>query len=182
MLLTPRARGPQLVAKNLRRTVKNDGEDRSERLLYSDISFELSPGEILFIRGPSGTGKTLLLRSLAALDPIHPPGVITFDNHTPEELGTTKWRSLICYVFQQRIGFPGTPSELYFKAQHFKSQRGRARLDLPAIIHQLGLEQSVLTQPWSSLSGGQAQRVQLAIALALQPSGKHHRWGVNKGK
>ena len=144
-----------------------------ERLLYSNINFEVGPGEILFIRGPSGTGKTLLLRSLAVLDPIQSPGIVTFDGKTPENWGVTHWRSLICYVFQQRVAYPGSPSELYFKAQQFKSQKGRARLDLPTIIHSLGLEQSVLLQPWASLSGGQAQRVQLAIALALQPSGRY---------
>lgn len=52
-----------LQVRNLKRVV-------SERLVISDISFDLGPGEILFIRGPSGVGKTLLLRCIATLDPI----------------------------------------------------------------------------------------------------------------
>ncbi len=36
--------------------------------------------------------------------------------------------------------------------QQFKAQRGRPRGDLPALIHRLGLEQSVLNQPWTQLS------------------------------
>lgn len=36
-------------------------------------------------------------------------------------------------------------------------------------MHALGLEQAVLNQSWSELSGGQAQRVSLAIAIALRP-------------
>jgi ABC-type iron transport system FetAB ATPase subunit len=166
MLESPRSPGAnyQFVAKHLCRTIEG-------RLLYSDISFTLDPGEILFIRGPSGTGKTLLLRSLAALDPLSPPGFISLGhNQTPERIGIPKWRSLVTYVFQQRISFPGTPSQLYYTAQSFANQRGKWRGDLPATIHQLGLEQSVLGQPWSSLSGGQAQRVYLAIAIALSPA------------
>ncbi|KAK9785516.1 hypothetical protein WJX73_009532 [Symbiochloris irregularis] len=50
------------------------------------------------------------------------------------------------------------------------AQRRRPRGDLPALIHDLGLEQPVLNQPWSELSGGQAQRIILAIFLALKPS------------
>lgn len=41
-----------------------------ERVIIHDISFGLRCGEILFIRGASGVGKSLLLRALAHLDPI----------------------------------------------------------------------------------------------------------------
>jgi ABC-type transporter Mla maintaining outer membrane lipid asymmetry ATPase subunit MlaF len=50
-----------LSARGLKRSV-------SGRTLWSDVSFDLHPGEILFVRGPSGVGKSLLLRALACLD------------------------------------------------------------------------------------------------------------------
>jgi ABC-type oligopeptide transport system ATPase subunit len=53
--------------------------------------------------------------------------------------------------------------------QQFSAQRRRPRGDLPALVHALGLEQAVLNQPWTELSGGQSQRVLLAICLALKP-------------
>ena len=149
--------------------VRDISRDIGDKILWSGITFSLKRGETLFIRGPSGVGKTLLLRALACLDPLQ-SGHLTFDGKTPEHIGIPKWRTLIAYVFQQRIAFKGTPSELYYTAQRFSAQRGRPRGDLPAIIHELGLEQSVLLQPWAELSGGQAQRVQLAIALALRPA------------
>ena len=133
-----------LVVKNLTRKV-------GDKILYSNISFTLSQGETLFIRGPSGVGKTLLLRSLACLDPIE-GGALFLDGQTPDQLGIPTWRALVTYVFQQRIAFRGTPSELYYTAQRFAAQRPRQRGDLPAIIHELGLEQAVLNQPWSELS------------------------------
>ena len=53
--------------------------------------------------------------------------------------------------------------------QQFSAQRRRSRGDLPALVHALGLEQAVLNQAWTELSGGQSQRVLLAICLALKP-------------
>ncbi len=41
-----------------------------DRTILTDISFSVRAGETLFIRGPSGVGKSLLLRALAYLDPI----------------------------------------------------------------------------------------------------------------
>jgi ABC-type iron transport system FetAB ATPase subunit len=196
---TPRAR--VFEVRNLTRSL-------GDSLIHSGISFTVRSGEALFIRGPSGVGKTLLLRSLAFLDPFD-SGRLTLDGQSPEQLGVPTWRARVCYVFQQRIAFAGTPSELYFAAQQFGAQRGRPRGDLPALVHDLGLEQSVLNQPWAELSvrrrlkpaaaaaaaarrppktlmfpllccgtlvrvrdlqGGQAQRVQLAIAVALNPA------------
>jgi ABC-type iron transport system FetAB ATPase subunit len=153
--------------------INNLSSSVGQRTILSDISFSVLSGEILWIKGPSGSGKTRLLRAIASLDDIS-SGSISLNNSTPKQLGPS-WRSQITYVHQQRIPLPGTPSELYFQAQKFKSQRDRigrnpTRGDLPHIAAELGLEQSVLLQPWSELSGGQAQRCQLAIAISLQPA------------
>ena len=41
-----------------------------DRTIISDLSLTVRSGDILFVRGPSGVGKSLLLRALAYLDPI----------------------------------------------------------------------------------------------------------------
>lgn len=41
-----------------------------DRVIIANLSFTVRRGDILFIRGPSGVGKSLLLRALAYLDPI----------------------------------------------------------------------------------------------------------------
>lgn len=149
--------------------IENFNRQLGERLIHQNISFTLQIGDTLFIQGPSGVGKTLLLRSLAFLDPFE-SGVVSLDGKTPQEIGIPAWRARVSYLHQQRVDLPGTPTELYFQAQRFRSQRKRLRGDLPAIAAELGLEQSVLLQPWTELSGGQAQRCHLAIAIALAPS------------
>lgn len=58
------AGAPLLQVRQLKRAVQ-------DRVIWADISFELrSPGERLFVKGPSGVGKSLLLRALAGLDPV----------------------------------------------------------------------------------------------------------------
>ena len=52
-----------LKVRGLKREIGN-------RVILANISFAISPGEVLFIRGPSGVGKSLLLRSVAALDSV----------------------------------------------------------------------------------------------------------------
>lgn len=133
-----------LCVKRLRRIIEG-------RVILSDINFDLHTKEILFVSGPSGVGKTLLLRALAYLDPIQ-GGTLTLNGQTPQESGIPNWRAQVSYVNQARVGLKGTPAELYFSAQKFASQKGRRRGDLPAIVFQLGLEQAVLNRRWAELS------------------------------
>lgn len=55
--------GSLLEVRNLKRAV-------GDRVIITNLSFTVKRGEILFVRGPSGVGKSLLLRALAYLDPI----------------------------------------------------------------------------------------------------------------
>eukprot|EP00884_Botryococcus_braunii_P019040 jgi/Botrbrau1/581/Bobra.0010s0047.1 len=139
-----------------------------DRPVLVNISFTVASGEVVFIRGPSGVGKTVLLRAVAYLDQ-HQEGSVLLNGKSPKELGVPRWRANVTYIPQSQIRPKGTPSELYFQAQHFSAQRGRPRGDLPALIADFGLEQGVLNQPWSELSGGQTQRTLLAVCLALKP-------------
>lgn len=151
-----------LLVRNLSKRVQN-------KLLFSGLSFTIQQGETLFIRGPSGAGKSQLLRSLAGLDQIE-PGRVFLNGVAQEDFPSLPaWRTNVLYISQSQKGFTDSPSEFYFKVQQFAAQRQRPRGDLPQLIHYLGLEQSILHQPFESLSGGQAQRVHIAIGLALNP-------------
>ena len=54
------------------------------------VSFELAAGECLALQGPSGSGKSLLLRALADLDPN--AGQVRLDGKLREDLPAPRWR------------------------------------------------------------------------------------------
>lgn len=162
-----------LSVRNLSRAVE-------KQPLWRGISFDICRGDVWFLRGPSGVGKTLLLRSLSCLDPVE-GGQLLLHGKSPSDVGIPCWRAQVMYVHQQRVSYPGTPLQLFERVQGFTSQKARAgapgpantgpgsAADLARLVEQMGLEQGVLSQQWTQLSGGQAQRVSLALSIALRP-------------
>lgn len=160
----------QLAVRNLRRSV-------GDNLIHSNLSFSLRSGEILFVRGPSGVGKSVLLRCLACLDPID-SGSLSLSGQPPEKWGLPRWRSLVTYVHQARIAHPGTPSQYYFRLQQLAAQRSRERGDLPSIVSSLGLEPEVLNQAWQELSVSAEGRlcVVYLVIVAIPGAWGRHWW------
>ena len=60
--------------------------------LFKPASFSLSAGECVAVRGPSGAGKTLLLRAIADLDPNE--GLVCLDGHDRSMIAGPEWRRL----------------------------------------------------------------------------------------
>src|SRR5437588_4001918 len=64
--------------------------------ILKPASFSLSAGEAIAVRGPSGAGKTLLLRAVADLDPNE--GLVTLDGRDRSAIPGPEWRRLVGYV------------------------------------------------------------------------------------
>jgi len=95
---------------------------------------------------------------------------VTLGARTPAELGgLPAWRARVAYVAQTPARLPGAPADTFAEARGYASQRERPHGDLGAAASALLLEPHVLAQPWATLSGGQALRARLAVALALRP-------------
>ncbi|TVQ94450.1 MAG: ATP-binding cassette domain-containing protein [Deltaproteobacteria bacterium] len=153
---------PRLRAAKLSRSVQ-------ERRLFHGIELQIDPGETVALRGPSGTGKTLLLRLIAWLDPLA-DAELFLDGLPAAELGAPVWRSRVCLVAQDVPAHPGTPRDLMALVAGLRHQRGRAAKDPLALAEAWGLDPRAWDRPWSALSGGERQRIALALALSRRPA------------
>lgn len=137
--------------------------------VWRDVNFTVSPGSRLLIDGPSGSGKSLLLRAVAGLDPSD--GECRLHGKTPAEWSVPRYRSRVMYVPQRPSFAPGTVADAMAQPfgfgvhQHRAWDEGRAA----ELLEALGRDAALLRQDVDTLSGGQQQSVALARALQLDP-------------
>lgn len=146
-----------------------------DNVVLSDISFDIEKGDVIAIIGPSGTGKSTLLRSLDLLERPE-NGKISFDGETYElaHLKGKNLRSLTrrtAMVFQNFNLFSRkTALENVMEALLLvkKLDKSAARVKAEEALIKVGLQDKLDYYP-KHLSGGQQQRVAIARALALEP-------------
>ncbi|GES74033.1 ATP-binding cassette transporter [Rhizophagus clarus] len=143
--------------------LKSDGT-----FLFRDISFSLKKGDILTISGPSGVGKTTLLKCIAQLA-IYEGGDIYLNDRTPEEYGIPVWRTRVMYVPQRTPVMTGTPMEFYRKMTKFNAQKTTYHDDPIEISQKWDIREELWDKQWNQLSGGETQRISLAISLSCKP-------------
>ena len=136
-----------------------------------DVSLEVEIGEVLVIIGPSGGGKSTLLRCINRLELIDKGDIIVDGFSVKNTKNINRVRAEIGMVFQLFNLFPHlTALENITLAQ--KVVRNRSSKDAVEIAHQQ-LQKVGIGEKWDSypsqLSGGQQQRVAIARALAMEP-------------
>jgi sulfate transport system ATP-binding protein len=132
-----------------------------------DVGFDVASGELVALLGPSGGGKSTLLRVIAGLEQPD-AGSVAFDGRAMERV-SARDRG-VGFVFQHYALFRhmtvGDNVAFGLEVRRVpESQRARRVRELLALVGLAGLENKRPTE----LSGGQRQRVALARALAPQP-------------
>ncbi|WP_174720647.1 amino acid ABC transporter ATP-binding protein [Streptococcus periodonticum] len=149
--------------------LKNISKRFGEKQIISDLNLKVPEKQILAIVGPSGGGKTTLLRMLAGLETIDSGDIIYNGEELP--LDELEKRNLLGFVFQDFQLFPHltvlenlTLSPI--KTKHFTKEDAEKKAI--GLLTRLGLAEYAKAYPYS-LSGGQKQRVALARAMMIDP-------------
>lgn len=181
MLPPSSSREPVLQVRNLR----THYFDKKLVLKAVDgVSFDLHPGEILGIVGESGCGKSTLALSLLNLIP-HPgfieSGEIIFNGRNVLDMDDAELRDLrgrdVSMIFQDPVAGLNPVLSVGDQVQeiitaHNGADKREARRMAVELLASMGLsdpERVAARYPFQ-LSGGMAQRVMIATAMALQPS------------
>ena len=137
--------------------------------ILTNFSLSIPEKQILAIVGPSGGGKTTLLRMLAGLETID-SGEIYYNGESLA-IDELEKRDLLGFVFQDFQLFPHlsvlenlTLSPIKTMSMDKEAAEKKAR----GLLEQLGLAGHADAYPFS-LSGGQKQRVALARAMMIEP-------------
>ena len=149
---------------------------RGGRAIVSDVSIEARAGELIVLRGASGSGKTTILRAMAGLDTFE-AGVIQVGEarleggRPPDAEMVRRLRRSVGFVFQFHCLFEHmtalqnvclAPVHVHRRTARDAERRARE------LLSELGVEARASALP-RELSGGEAQRVAIARALAVDP-------------
>jgi ATP-binding cassette subfamily B protein len=145
----------------------------SDRQILRDITFEVQPGEIVAIVGPTGSGKSTLISLLVRKFPVM-SGAAFIDNIDINQMPLDDLRTMIGLVPQDTYLFSDTvAANIAFSQETVDQQAVRnastmAALDSEVDKFPAGYE-TVLGERGITLSGGQRQRAAIARALLKRP-------------
>lgn len=149
--------------------LKNISKKFKDRQILSDFNLTVEENKILAIVGPSGGGKTTLLRMLAGLEKIDSGEIIYNGENLP--IDELEKRNLLGFVFQDFQLFPHLTVLENLVLSPMKTMnmaKNDAENKAIELLEKLGLEKQINNYP-TSLSGGQKQRVALARAMMIDP-------------
>ncbi|WP_319549213.1 ABC transporter ATP-binding protein [Desulfogranum marinum] len=147
---------------------------RINQLTYQFPNFTLGPidlhieqQEFFILLGPTGSGKTVILESIAGLQKPHSGDIFLFGKDVTRVAPENRQVGI---VYQDQALFPHltVQENIEFGLRYQKNNTKASKAVLAGIIDTLGLA-GHLKKSTTKLSGGEKQRVALARALAIQP-------------
>ncbi|MCX4989629.1 MULTISPECIES: ABC transporter ATP-binding protein [unclassified Streptomyces] len=135
---------------------------------HLDIELAAAPGDVVALLGPNGAGKTTALRALAGLTPLSEGGRMRLDGASLD--ATPPESRPVGVVFQDYLLFPHLSAldNVAFGPRCQGVPKAEARAQAATWLERMGLAEHAGAKP-RRLSGGQAQRVAVARALATHP-------------
>jgi putative ABC transport system ATP-binding protein len=138
--------------------------ERGGRPVLRGVDLAVSGEGITVLLGPSGSGKSSLLRCFNRLEAPE-AGVVRFRGRDVSAIDPLDLRRQVGMVFQRPIPFPGTVRDNLRVADPAAGEAA-----MRDVLERAGLAAEFLDRPADDLSGGEAQRMCLARALAAGPA------------
>lgn len=141
--------------------------------VLNDVNFNVMPGETLAIIGPSGTGKSTVIKVLTGL--LQPTaGSVIIDNQETNAFTEEEWDGLrkhmgVVFQYSALFDFLTVGENVAFGLRrHFQLDEDEIQRRVGILLDLVGMPGTQSMLP-SELSGGMKKRVGLARALAMQP-------------
>ena len=151
---------------SIREVSKSFGESSA----IDRISLDISDGEHVIILGPSGSGKTTLLRMINGL--VTPStGTVLINGQDIREQSQEELRRRIGYVLQRNSLFPhySVEENIGVVPNLLKWTKQAIQQRVIELMRKLHLPEKYISRSTDELSGGEAQRVNIARAVAADP-------------
>ncbi|GAB6884924.1 MULTISPECIES: amino acid ABC transporter ATP-binding protein [Streptococcus] len=149
--------------------LKNISKQFGQKKIFDQFNLTIEDGKILSLVGPSGGGKTTLLRMLAGLETIDSGEIIYNGEVVP--IDHLENLNLLGFVFQDFQLFPHLSvldNLILSPVKTMGMSKEEAKEKALGLLKRLGLGEHAGAYPYS-LSGGQKQRVALARAMMIDP-------------
>jgi phospholipid/cholesterol/gamma-HCH transport system ATP-binding protein len=149
--------------------ISNLSKSYGAQSVLKDVSLTVKPGEIFVIMGPSGSGKSVLLRQIAGLE-SPTSGTARINGHDPSQ-PETRDRFALALVFQAGALFNSLSvydNLALYPLEHRLCAKHEIRDRVMRALKILSLENAAKKFP-SELSGGMKKRVAIARALVMEP-------------
>lgn len=127
-----------------------------ERPGLTPARFSVPDGGIAAIMGPSGSGKSLLLRAIADIDPNDGDAVV--DEVRRSDVSAPEWRRMVAYLPAESGWWSDIVSD------HFRDPT-----EAGSLVEDLGLPHDAFSWAVARLSTGEKQRLAFARAMEMQP-------------
>ena len=130
-----------------------------QRQILNKVNLEVQAGDFLTLTGPSGGGKSTLLKIIASL--ISPSeGEIIFEGQNQRDYEITTYRQLVSYCFQQPSLFGQTVAD-NLQFPFVIRNEASSQVQIEQALTKVNLPTSYLNKNITELSGGEKQRVAL---------------------
>jgi len=152
------------ISQVAKRRIRADGSTLD---VLAGVDLQLAPGEVVALIGPSGMGKSTILRLINRLEDVD-AGQISFLGQSCTLIDPLELRRQVGLVTQKPFMFTGTVRENLVVAMR---ERGEAVPDdlFRSVLETCAVDAAWLDQPARKLSVGQQQRVSIARVMLNQP-------------